>query len=156
VIAVGRELVGTCGTFVERFLAVALEHQVGGTPDRRASVSAPFTKAVPRMSIRPAESLSIRFFQELHAWSSKGRELPVHLSADAAIRTSGQAYRQFRIKCDDLGHPGSKLASFGTRLQIANLFALQWPLIWLETGHAQFTARVVVLEDVPLWRCLHS
>jgi hypothetical protein len=39
VIAVGRELVGADGSLLERFLAVALEHQVGGAPDCRSQVS---------------------------------------------------------------------------------------------------------------------
>jgi len=33
VIAVGSEFVGTRAAFLERFLAIALEHQIGGTPD---------------------------------------------------------------------------------------------------------------------------
>jgi hypothetical protein len=33
VIAAGRELVSAHGAFVERLIAVALEHQVGGAPD---------------------------------------------------------------------------------------------------------------------------
>src|SRR6202043_1135885 len=33
VIAVGRELVGARAALLERFLAVALEHQIGGAPD---------------------------------------------------------------------------------------------------------------------------
>jgi hypothetical protein len=33
VIAVGSELVGARAAFLERFLAIALEHQIGGTPD---------------------------------------------------------------------------------------------------------------------------
>jgi hypothetical protein len=33
VIAGRRELVGPCGTFIERFLAMAFEHQVGSAPN---------------------------------------------------------------------------------------------------------------------------
>jgi hypothetical protein len=33
VIAVGHKLVGTPGALLERLLALAFEHQVGGTPD---------------------------------------------------------------------------------------------------------------------------
>jgi hypothetical protein len=33
VIAVGRELIGAHGAFLECFLAIALKHQIGGAPD---------------------------------------------------------------------------------------------------------------------------
>jgi hypothetical protein len=41
VIAVGRELVGADGSLLERFLAVALEHQVGGAPDIDLGITSP-------------------------------------------------------------------------------------------------------------------
>jgi hypothetical protein len=98
-VAAGRELVSSSGAFVERLIAVALEHQVGGAPDIDLGYHAEKTAGLR------SRNASHQQLHGLRTYVSRWRHM-------APILTAEEVVRRIAAECayvDDRGGVGIRL-----------------------------------------------